>query len=273
VKVVICVPRWSDSGRRDEVWRFVQHEWISKEFPWPVFEGFAKDPGDARNLAAVKATGWVPDWDVAIFWDSDNLAHKAAVAQAVDYVRENPRKMAIAADSFMYLSKDSSDRIMDGETYWFPKPYALNRPHIENAIFAKPCTGVYAVSRELWDATGGFVPGCDNWGWEDLIFYELCTVFGDGVYHIPEHIILHLWHPPAARTLQPGQLPTNETAKRNYDIWRKLQRMRRCAKVQPQVRRYQGPNWLVERERVEVMRDGARKYLRSLGHEVPDAGV
>jgi glycosyltransferase involved in cell wall biosynthesis len=278
MKVAICVPRWADHGRRDQVWKFIHH-WIGQnilpltnidDFTFTIIEGQAQDPGAARNDAATKAG----NWDIALFWDADLLAHPMAVREAINRAAQN-NIMVLAADSFMYMSQASSDRILAGEKHWFPQPYTLERTYREKSIFSRPCSGVYAVNRQLWELTGGFLNDCDNWGWEDLIFYEQVSIFGNGVQYVDDHILLHLWHPPAERTLPPGALPNHPTARRNYEIWKRLQRMRgavyphRRDPYQEQLRKQDSAlQAKIANERARKQREEIKRYLATLGHEV-----
>ena len=197
----------------------------------PVFcadsDGDVFSPGQARNNAA-KLAG---DWDVAVFHDSDTIAHPDAVAQAVKLAAESMR-MVVAADSHMYCCPDSTARIMQSGSVEFARPNTFD----EHGIYEKPCSGVFAVNRTLFDKVGGYVE-LDGWGYEDLVFLQSCGIFGQGNTWVPGHITLHLHHPPTPRTLDTSH---------NKQVWHELTKYRARAD-----------------------RDGARRYLASLGHTVP----
>jgi glycosyltransferase involved in cell wall biosynthesis len=182
-------------------------------------------PAAARNHAARLAG----DWDVAVFHDSDTIAHPDAIAQAVN-MAANTMQMVVAADSHMYCDKPSSQRIMASGSPAFARPASFD----ERGIYLRPCSGVFAVNRELFDRVGGYVESLHGWGYEDLVFLQQCGIFGDGNTWVPGHITLHLWHPPAEKT--------SDTAT-NKAVWHTLTKFRR-------------------------MKDptGAAKYLATLGH-------
>lgn len=228
-RTVILTPYRSTEGR-DRNWWFVQ-QWIAENYG---YDHYVADntgpfsPAAARNLAA-RAAG---QWDVALFHDADTIAHPDAVAQAIDMAATSMR-MVVAADSHMYCCPTSSERIRTTGDAGFARPDSFGL----HGIYENPCSGVFAVSRKLWDAVGGYVESLHGWGYEDLVFLQQCGVFADGNTWIPGHITLHLWHPPAARDAR------TET---NKSVWKQLTRYR------------------LARDR-----NGARQYLATLGHRVP----
>ncbi|OYN80436.1 glycosyltransferase family A protein [Mycolicibacterium sphagni] len=228
-RVAIGVPRWPDGGHRDQAWMFVR-DWMSRHYPqWPRFEGHDPGPGEARAQAA-EAAG---QWDAIVFNDADTLAHPDAIEAAVTQCIAEDR-MVICADSHMYLSKASSDRILSGGA-WFCRP----RDFGDNGIYARPCSGVFAVPRSLYDRIGGY-PALGPWGQEDQVWFELCRIFDGPVTWTAEHITLHLWHPPADRD------PNRREARRNYRLWQQLARLR-------------GPS--AQRQ--------ARELMAEVGHRIP----
>lgn len=229
VDAVVLVPmRLSES--RWPVWNFVS-DWIGR-YNLPVFTADSDtevfSPGAARNAAA-SAAGY---WDVAVFHDADTIAHPDAVAQAID-MAANSRRMVVAADSHMYCDRASSQRIMASGVPAFARPDSFD----EHGIYQKPCSGVFAVNRDLFTRVGGYLEGLTGWGYEDLVFLQMCGIFGDGNTWVPGHITLHLWHEPS---------PRDADTESNKQVWQTLTGYRRRGD-----------------------RDGARRYLASLGHRVP----
>ena len=209
------------------MWTWVQ-KWISSNYPMPIHVGDNLgefSPAAARNQAARLAG----DWDVAVFHDSDTIAHPDAIAQAVN-MAANSMQMVVAADSHMYCDKPSSQRIMASGSPAFARPASFD----ERGIYTRPCSGVFAVNRELFDRVGGYVESLHGWGYEDLVFLQQCGIFGDGNTWVPGHITLHLWHPPAEKT--------SDTAT-NKAVWHTLTKFRRR----------EDPT-------------GAAQYLATLGH-------
>lgn len=228
-RTVILTPFRAAEGRVENL-SFVRW-WIAEHYPHDHYVSDSNDgpfsPAAARNNAA-RAAG---DWDVAVFHDADTIAHPDAVAQAVDMAATS-MKMVVAADSHMYCCPASSERIRTTGDVGFARPDSFDA----HGIYAKPCSGVFAVSRKLWDAVGGYVASLNGYGYEDLVFLQQCGVFGDGNTWVSNYITLHLWHPKAERDAR------TET---NKAVWKQLTRYR-------------------------TARDsaGARNYLATLGHRV-----
>lgn len=211
------------------MWEFVR-SWIGAHYPMPVFVGDNPgrfSPSAARNDAARQAG----DWDVAVFHDSDTIAHPDAIHQAIQMAAES-MMMVVAADSHMYCDRPSSQRILDSRVAAFARPQSFD----SNGIYEKPCSGIVAVNRTLFDTVGGYVESLSGWGYEDLVFLQMCGIFGDGNTWVPDHINLHLWHEPS---------PRDEHTRSNKAVWKKLTEFRR--------RKDQA---------------GARTYLASLGHHL-----
>jgi hypothetical protein len=204
MKTVVLMPFSSEGcAWRGRAFNEVRR-WITVNHPlWPVYTGTTPYASGrffpiakARNNAARHAG----DWDVAVFWDADTLVHPEAVKEAVVTVRDSPLTQVLACDAHTYMDELSTQRFYDSGLM-FPMPRG-NRtlPFSKEGIYRRPCSGVFVVHRELWEATGGYVEalqGSDSH--EDLVFLQCCRIFGDGTQFIPG-MQLHLWHPPAQRT-------------------------------------------------------------------------
>lgn len=235
MKVVILVPRRPDNGRRDQIWLWVK-DWLTTHHPdWPIYEGVHN--GDifsmatARNNAA-RAAG---DWDVAVIVDADTIAHPEAVEAAVTYAYHS-RKLIAAGDVRIRCDETSSDRILNGGL-WFVRPEGTVHPKdgvIKEMCYGEPSSGVLAISRPLWDDTGGYVESLKGYGAEDLVFITQCCIVGDGIDWIRNNTLLHLWHP---------RTPLTDDTRHNHDVWRKLHRLS-CRRD----------------------KTAAKDYLRTMGH-------
>ena len=233
MRTVILTPFRPSTANEQRLrnWLWVQN-WIRDNYPYPIFQ--ADSPGEVFSPAAARNTAarLAGEWDVAVFHDSDTIAHPDAVAQAVD-LAANSMQMVVAGDSHMYCDPTSSERIIRSGSPAFARPHTFD----EHGIYAKPCSGVFAVNRDLWEKTGGYVETLKGWGYEDLVYLQCCGIFGGGNTWIPGHITLHLWHPPSER---------NRDTESNKQVWQTLTRYRQ------------------RRDRT-----GAAKYLASLGHTIP----
>lgn len=230
MKTVVLTPYRGQPGR-DRNWGFVS-AWIRTNYGFPVFVadsgGAVFSAALARNAAA-RAAGC---WDVAVFHDADTIAHPDAVTAAVERAAGSG-EMVVAADSHMYCDRRSSERIV-----WSGVPMFARPDRFDSAgVYERPCSGVFAISRDTFDRVGGFVECLRGWGYEDLVFLQTVGLFAGGHSWVEGHISLHLWHPLSERT--------SDTAT-NKAVWQRLAHFRR-------------------------RRDsaGAREYLLGLGHRVP----
>jgi hypothetical protein len=239
MRVVILVPRQSDGGRRDAIWQWVRHNWLEKYHPdWPIYEGTDDSEvfsmAAARNNAAELADRFQKPWDVAIIVDADTIAHPAAVEMAAERAYTSS-KMWIAGDMRMRMDQKSSDRIMSGGL-WFPRPEGIRHPKgnvIDEMCYGEPSSGVFAIGRPLWDATGGYFESLRGWGWEDLTFITQCCIVGKGIDWIRDSMLLHFYH---------ERTPLTTDTDRNHGIWKRLHELS-CAN-----------------------KGAAMDYLRELGH-------
>jgi hypothetical protein len=178
-------------------------EWIAAHHPfWRHIIGDSDrdpfSPAQARNNGARQA-----DWDVCVFWDADTIVHPDSIHEAVTLAADTDQ-MVIAGTGHIYMNELSTSRYLDSGLM-FPQPTDwadTNRQRFlfdERSVYRAPCSGVLAVTRPLWEATGGYVDslgGQDSH--EDLIFYAQAQIFGGAVTRV-EGMQLHLWHPAAPR--------------------------------------------------------------------------
>lgn len=237
LKVAFLVPRRPDHGRRDRIWVWVRN-WLTTHHPeWPIVEGYDEvndtfSMALARNNAA-RAAG---DWDVGVLVDSDTIAHPDAVRAAVTKAAGS-RKIVVAGDMRMRMDQTSSDRILQGGL-WFARPEGERHPKsnvLDDMCYGEPSSGVIAIGRELWDASGGYVESLQGWGWEDLVFITQCYVVGDGMDWVRNNMLLHFWH---------DRTPITDDTSHNKQVWLRLHDLSR-----------------------RNNKTGAKAYLRQLGHQ------
>lgn len=230
MRTVILTPYRPRTERDSQLWQWVIG-WITDNYPMPIFTGDNAGPF-SRSAARNNAAKLAGDWDVAVFHDSDTIAHPDAVAQAVD-MAANSMQMVVTADSHMYCDRASSERIRETGVPMFPRPDSFDK----HGIYERPCSGIFAVNRDVFAKVGGYVESLSGWGYEDLVFLQMCGIFAGGNTWVTGHINLHLWHPPSPRT---------DDTLINENVWRALTEYR-----------------------ISHDTGGAREYLATLGHKVP----
>lgn len=212
MRVVILVPRASDyGGPRDRIWSWVQG-WLRTHHPdWPIYEGTDGSEVFSMSAARNNAARAAGDWDVAVIVDADTIAHPSSVREAVE-MAHTTRKMWLAGDMRMRMDYVSSERILDGGL-WFPRPEGKRHPKgnvIDEMCYGEPSSGVFAIGRPLWDATGGYVESLQGWGWEDLIFITQCYCVDGAIDWVRNSMLLHFYH---------DRTPEDANTVKNKRIW------------------------------------------------------
>lgn len=185
----IVVPRRSDGGRRDELWRFCRNFWREHLPEYPIVE--ADDPGDAPfNRAAAINRGAAlggESHDVLIILDGDVLLDPTVVRQAVH---------ACARDGSLHLpftSRDSLGRVGSDRV----TVNGMNPARAANVIERQPwnVSTCVVVPRTLFADVRGFDERFIGWGGEDDAFHAACRALAGSVRH--RGIAWHLWHEPS----------------------------------------------------------------------------
>ena len=187
MSISALVPRRSDGGRRDELWAWVSARWSSTHPEVQVVEGHHHGDGPfnrsaALNDAASRATG-----DMLVIADADSFVGGGQINDAVAVAAQTGR-MVLAYDRFAYLSREMSDRVMDGfDGDWWP-----------GVEWSMPgtCSSMVVMTRDLWDEIGGADEGFVGWGGEDIAISLSAQTLRGGLHRIPGEV-WHLWHPPA----------------------------------------------------------------------------
>lgn len=173
---VVLVPRRSDGGQRDDIWRYLKPKWAL-----PVYEGHHDDGEFNRAKALNRAANG--RWDVALVCDADCWVSEVQQAEALRQATDTGR-MVLAFDDYRYLSEDGTRRLLDGYTGDWAGLVAWSDPGLGQSPFA--------IRRDLWDRLGGFDEEFVGWGCEDVAFARRC---GE-IDRVPGSLY-HLWHPPA----------------------------------------------------------------------------
>lgn len=240
MKVVVLVPRRGDGGRRDELWDFTR-AWLEANHPdYEIVTGDSPAGPFNRGAAINAAARAAGDWDIAIVHDGDNIVPPEQLREAVKRAHYT-KVMHYAHDAYYYLDRRSSDRIMAGPDHWWVVPQIYNgKVGYREHLLHKHISGVQAVPRSVWDATGGFVE-LTGWGSEDSIFAVLANTLGGGVEWVYGPCY-HLFHDHAAADVERGLVAENR---------KQLMNIKRLEKTYPR------------------HPESLKEELRSMGHPVP----
>lgn len=215
-RAVVLVPRRAGDPHRDAAWEYVRRSWAAHG--WPIYVGEHNDgpfnAAAARNLAAAAADA-DQRWEVAVFVDADTvMLDPGPVLEAVR-MAAGKRLLVRPYARYWQLDEAGSAQLMAGAT---------RRP-AGHLLRETAHGGVNVVSRELWDAVGGYDERFRGWGSEDTAFELACVALG-GLRRLRGEVF-HLWHPISAdrNTSHPGYL-ANVALRGRYEAARRPAAMR-----------------------------------------------
>lgn len=179
MKIRVCVP-WRDGDLgRAEGHAVTSAFW--RQFGWEYVEAdSAEGPfnrAQARNRAAEG------DWDIAIFADACILPNRAAVRRAIGHVIAT-RELTHAHSRVLRLTRTGTERLVAG--------WHLRRDDVLRQTGRATPGGVFAITRQLFEAVGGWHEGFIGWGGEDTAFIRAVT----RLYRRANiaSTAYHLWH-------------------------------------------------------------------------------
>lgn len=195
-EVVVLVPWRSGDQHRELAWKIARRDLEQLGFPIVT----ADSEGEWNRAAAINAAAAAAgDWDVAIIADADTVDDHAALDKAIAQAHADGSAV-VPFDTKFKLNREAtivSDRgslnfdrrrDVDGRDPTRPKgPAAAKRG------------GTIVVSREAWDAVGGFDPGFIDWGHEDQAFRAAIGTLAPGGLDEISATSYHFWHPLAVR--------------------------------------------------------------------------
>jgi len=152
-----------------------------------VVEGHHDDGPFNRAAALNAAAGLAGEWDLAVVADADVVVEPDSVRRAISAAAQTGGGLVFAHDCWLNLSQRDAQDILDGDdlrTVLARGGFTSRTPVV---------SGVFVVTRGLWDAVGGFDEAFVGYGGEDHAFYRACSLV-QAVRHIPG-ALWHVWHP------------------------------------------------------------------------------
>jgi hypothetical protein len=182
--VSVLIPWRSDHGPREEVWRWLEPQWLATGAEIITAEDATEGPFNFSR-ACNRAFSAASHTNLLIF-GADQIPDIGVMQSAASRLNSEPWFPLF--EQTTYYSKDSSARIMSG------KPC-----HDEPFEHVVPfCTGVLAVSSLAYKASGGMDERFSGWGMEDSAFRRtLFNLYGDR-WAFPASLRC-LWHPEGER--------------------------------------------------------------------------
>lgn len=184
MRSVVLVPRRAGNPYRDSVWEWVS-AWWDQHVGLPVYVGEHLDGPFNRSAALNAASALAGEWDVAILIDADVILDPRLVFATLAIASGTPGP-ALAYDERIHLDRHGTRLILDGFSgSW--RPFTRTR-------LTDSCSSAIAVSRDLWETSGGFDEMFVGWGWEDVAFRCAVETFGLPLTKL-QGTLWHLWHP------------------------------------------------------------------------------
>lgn len=203
-RAVVLVPRRTDP-ERDRLWEWVRRFWET-QVGLPIFEGWHCDGPFNRSAAINQASAMAGDWSVAAIIDADVILWHKMVEGAIE------RALRTGGPVLAYTERDQltaqgTPQVLaqDPTAVDLRSAPRLWRRWVRGRLRGS-CSSCYVVTRELWEAVGGFDECFVGWGWEDVAFRIATeTASGQPLFKIPG-VLFHLWH-----TVSSGNQPTSPT--------------------------------------------------------------
>jgi hypothetical protein len=192
-KAVILVPfRDGSDDRRRQLWDWTRP--MLDEIGWDVFTGAGPDGAFNRSAAINEAARAAGVWDLALIGDADTVqqvgpAHRAAERACAGGALAVPwtHRVKLSAEGTDVLVRRGPGAVTDADRDQRDR----TSPHGGGATIV--------VTREAFDAVGGFDERFDGYGNEDLAFRAAIEtlVIGNGAER-EAGLAWHLWHKPQA---------------------------------------------------------------------------
>ena len=144
------------------------------------------DEGDYWKAAVAHAGAEKATGDILIFVDADCLPDPRALVECIEAIESGAADVASPKTVTQRLTSEESEIVYDG---------GIPGKALEiQAYKAQDCGGVFIVSREFWERSGGMDLRFRGWGGEDGAYGAVCRSIGR-VYR-SDAVMYHLHHEP-----------------------------------------------------------------------------
>ena len=181
MRVVTLVP-WRAGGDQRRIWCWDVTRPALEDLGYEVFTGEPPFPEWARAHAVNAASAAAGEWDVALVADADTIPDPASIERAIWWVTQTGGAVRPHMERHMLNPKGSIVIAQRG-------PEALDAQHYTRRF---PGGGLLVLTREAWDAVGGYDERFIGWGYEDTAM-NLALLTKVGWDRLPGHA-WHLWH-------------------------------------------------------------------------------
>ncbi len=197
--VAIIVPRKADGGPRDASWAWLRQRWEDNFPEAEIIEG-ETDPfsrSSSINLAAARTKA-----DVLVIADSDSWCDPAAIRTAIESVDDYVIPWRLGYK----LTRGFTEEMLSRH----PLKERLTRDKIRRHLEEPEhhhLSGVVVVSRDAFEAVGGFDARFTGWGFEDTAFIYAMDARAGRTDFNPRGpaSLIHFWHPAAPDQGHPAE--------------------------------------------------------------------
>ena len=188
--VAIVLPYRSDGGHRDRLWFEQVRPFWETTFPnWTISVGQHDDGPFNRSAAINTAVNRIKKHDVYLIVDNDSLPDPSAVKQAVRTCFASEYAVVAHSQRFM-LKQGFTFEVLNGKK----RVEEAKQSDIQDTYY-ESVSCCLAITRSMWDATGGFDERFVGWGFEDSAFaIALSIATGDSKLLKVDATNYHLWH-------------------------------------------------------------------------------
>jgi hypothetical protein len=188
--VVVAVPYAPADVHRNSAYEWTVN-WWERAMSVPVVTGRADTLNRSvmRNRAISMAFSYGPE--VVFVADADTFVMPEQFWAAASLAKERDQ-LVLAFDNYVRFQRDETRRLMrwSQPNQFHPRLRSL-RPESR-----RHASGAMAITKAVWEATGGYDERFTSWGFEDRCFWLAANVLCGEAPRVPGPA-LHLWHPPA----------------------------------------------------------------------------
>ena len=198
-KVSIIIPFQTDNGPRAEAFKWIKKYYArvmpEAELCVGIINGRKINKAKAVNSAAKKATR-----DIFVIADADIVYDPNLIVEAVKLLKK--RVWVVPFTKIYNVERQGTERLLNTRPKW---PIDVNFEECTKAnwLYAGFAGKLFVISRENFEAVGGFDERFIGWGGEDDAFSYAVRTLGSKIVNMDGEIF-HLWHPSSSYETNPN---------------------------------------------------------------------
>jgi hypothetical protein len=198
-KVSIIIPFQSDYGPRAKAFEWIQQYYARVMPEAEICLGLISDKevnkAKAVNLAVKKATR-----DVFVIADADVVYDPNLIMEAIKVLKKGG--FVVPFTAVYNIEKQGTDRLLKTKPKW-PIDVKSGECYKSNWVYEGFAGKLFVISRENFEAVGGFDERFIGWGGEDDAFSHAARTMCGKLVNI-EGKVYHLWHPASSYQTNPN---------------------------------------------------------------------